>query len=116
MGPRSSDLGSSASDQRQTLAELDPTYVAALLIASYIAFESPLSGMSTNPARTFGPAFYGSYWHALWVYFSAPPLGMLAAAEAFLLARRGEGPFCAKLITRTGSAASFVTLRQPRVL
>ena len=32
-------------------------YFAALLVAAYIAFESPLSGMSTNPARTFGPAF-----------------------------------------------------------
>jgi aquaporin Z len=72
-------------------------YIAAFLIASYIAFESSLSGMSTNPARTFGPAFYGSYWHALWIYFSAPPLGMLAAGEVFLLARAGKRPFCAKL-------------------
>ena len=31
-------------------------YFAAILAAVYIAFESPLSGMSTNPARTFGPA------------------------------------------------------------
>jgi aquaporin Z len=72
-------------------------YIAALLVATYIAFESPLSGMSTNPARTFGPAFYGSCWHALWIYFIAPPLGMLAAAEVFLLTRKGKGPFCAKL-------------------
>ena len=34
-------------------------YFAAILVAVYIAFESPLSGMSTNPARTFGPALYG---------------------------------------------------------
>src|SRR5262249_38940795 len=61
-------------------------YFAAILVAAYIAFESPLSGMSTNPARTFGPALYGSYWHALWIYFVAPPLGMLAAAEVFILA------------------------------
>jgi aquaporin Z len=33
-------------------------YFAAILVAAYIAFESPLSGMSTNPARTFGPALY----------------------------------------------------------
>jgi len=72
-------------------------YFAAILVAAYIAFESPLSGMSTNPARTFGPALYSSYWHALWIYFIAPPLGMLAAAEVFLLARGGEGPYCAKL-------------------
>jgi aquaporin Z len=72
-------------------------YFAAVLAAAYIAFESPLSGMSTNPARTFGPALYGSYWHALWIYFIAPPLGMAAAAEVFLLARERKGPYCAKL-------------------
>jgi aquaporin Z len=72
-------------------------YFAAILVAAYIAFESPLSGMSTNPARTFGPALYGSYWHAIWIYFIAPPLGMLAAAEVFLVVRRGRGPYCAKL-------------------
>jgi aquaporin Z len=53
--------------------------------------------MSTNPARTFGPAFYARYWHALWIYFIGPPLGMLAAAELFVLAREHENPYCAKL-------------------
>jgi aquaporin Z len=72
-------------------------YVAAILVASYIAFESPLSGMSTNPARTFGPAIVAGYWYALWIYFIAPPLGMLAAAEVFLVAREGKSPYCAKL-------------------
>jgi aquaporin Z len=72
-------------------------YFAAILVAAYIAFESPISGMSTNPARTFGPALYASYWHAIWIYFIGPPLGMLAAAEVFLLARGGKGPYCAKL-------------------
>jgi aquaporin Z len=72
-------------------------YFAAVLAAVYIAFESPLSGMSTNPARTFGPALYGSYWHALWIYFIGPPLGMLGAAELFLRARERKGPYCAKL-------------------
>jgi aquaporin Z len=72
-------------------------YFAAILVAAYIAFESPLSGMSTNPARTFGPALFASYWHTLWIYFIAPPLGMLAAAEVLLLARRRRGPYCAKL-------------------
>ncbi len=72
-------------------------YFAAILVAVYIAFESPLSGMSTNPARTFGPAVCASYWHALWIYFVAPPLGMLAAAEFFRWARDGKAPYCAKL-------------------
>jgi len=72
-------------------------YFAALLIASGIAFESPLSGMSANPARTFGPAVCGGYWQSLWIYLTAPTLGMLAAGEVFLVARNGKGPFCAKL-------------------
>ena len=72
-------------------------YVAATLVAIYIAFESPISGMSTNPARTFGPVVYASYWHTLWIYFIGPPLGMLAAAEVFLLAHERKAPYCAKL-------------------
>jgi aquaporin Z len=81
---------------RRNLARHTP-YIAGVLVAIYTAFESPLSGMSTNPARTFGPALYASYWRGLWIYFVAPPLGMLAAAETFLRARGGVGPFCAKL-------------------
>jgi len=72
-------------------------HFAAILVAVYIAFESPVSGMSTNPARTFGPALCARYWHALRIYLIAPPLGMLMAAEVFLLIREGEAPYCAKL-------------------
>ncbi len=81
---------------RETLARYTPLFVGALY-AIYIAFETPLSGMSMNPARTFGSAFHAGYWHALWIYFLAPTLGMLAAAEVFLHVRRGVGPKCAKL-------------------
>ncbi len=72
-------------------------FVVGALIAIYIALESPLSGMSTNPARTFGSALHANYWHALWIYFVAPTFGMLAAAELFLGIRDGMPPFCAKL-------------------
>ena len=81
---------------RENIARYTP-YFAGALIALYMTFEWPLSGMSTNPARTFGSAFSASYWHALWIYFTAPPLGMLAAAETFLWIRGGVGPRCAKL-------------------
>ena len=57
----------------------------------------PLSGMSTNPARTFGSAVHANDWHALWIYFIAPSLGMLAAGELFLRVRGGAAPYCAKL-------------------
>ena len=72
-------------------------YFVGVLIATYITFEAPLSGMSTNPARTFGSAVHANYWHALWIYFIAPSLGMLAAAEVFLRLRDGAAPYCAKL-------------------
>src|SRR5215471_13876497 len=65
--------------------------------AMYYTFEAPLSGMSTNPARTFGSALHANYWHALWIYFIAPALGMLAAGQLFLLVRGGAPPYCAKL-------------------
>jgi aquaporin Z len=81
---------------REKIARYTP-YFAGALTAMYWAFESPLSGMSTNPARTFGSAFYAGDWHALWIYFTAPPLGMLVAAEIFLRVRGGVGPRCAKL-------------------
>ena len=85
------------------------------MIASGIAFESPLSGMSANPARTFGPAFCGGYWHTLWIYFTAPALGMLVAAEAFLRARNGRVPFCAKLDHQNDKRCIFChSEEQPR--
>ena len=84
-----------ASNHR-SLAQFTPYFVGALY-ATYITLETPLSGMSMNPARTFGSALYASYWHALWIYFAAPALGMLAAAELFLRTRGGVAPYCAKL-------------------
>ncbi len=72
-------------------------YFVGVLIAIYYTFEAPLSGMSTNPARTFGSALHANYWHALWIYFIAPSMGMLAAGEVFLRVRRGAAPYCAKL-------------------
>ncbi|MFI5176201.1 MAG: MIP/aquaporin family protein [Terriglobia bacterium] len=67
------------------------------LVAAYITFESPLSGMSMNPARTFGSAVVAHLWTALWVYFTAPPLGMLSAAEFYLYFKGGSSVLCAKL-------------------
>jgi aquaporin Z len=81
---------------RERIARYTP-YFAGALVTTYITFESPLSGMSTNPARTFGSAFHANYWHALWIYFIAPTLGMLGAAEVFLRVRGGVPPRCAKL-------------------
>jgi aquaporin Z len=68
---------------------------AGALVALFITFEAPLSGMSLNPARTLASAIPSGDLSALWIYLLAPPLGMLAAAELYL---RFAGPVrCAKL-------------------
>lgn len=71
--------------------------IAGALVATYILVEAPLSGMSMNPARTLGSALSAGRWTALWIYFTAPPLGMLAAAEIYLRRRGAHRVFCAKL-------------------
>jgi aquaporin Z len=81
------------------IARHTPLFVG-VLIATYITIEAPLSGMSMNPARTFGPALLGHVWSALWVYFTAPPLGMLLAADVYVRLTRWRGAhavWCAKL-------------------
>jgi len=70
---------------------------AGIMVASYIAVLAPLSGMSINPARTFASAAPSGELGFLWLYFTAPVLGMLAVVEFFRLARLGHGWFCAKL-------------------
>jgi aquaporin Z len=63
-----------------------------LLVAAYITVEAPLSGMSMNPARSFGSALAAREWGALWIFFLAPPVGMLAAAQLFLWSRGVPDP------------------------
>jgi aquaporin Z len=70
---------------------------AGALVATYITLESPISGMSMNPARSFSSASVGNIWTALWIYFIAPPLGMLLAAETYLRVRTTADIRCAKL-------------------
>lgn len=70
---------------------------AGCLVALYITVEAPLSGMSLNPARTTSSALVGDRWDDAWIYFLAPPLGMLLAAEAYRRLRRGRPVGCAKI-------------------
>jgi aquaporin Z len=70
---------------------------AATLVAAWITFEAPLSGMSMNPARTVASALPSGTWTAVWIYFLAPTLGMLLAAETFSAVTQGRARHCAKL-------------------
>ena len=71
--------------------------ITGALVATYITLESPLSGMSMNPARSLASALPGQLWKALWIYFTAPPLGMLLAAEVYCHLRGKASVRCAKL-------------------
>lgn len=66
--------------------------IIAVLIAVYIAFESPLSGMSMNPARSFGSALTANQWDGIWVYFVAPMLAMLLAVGVYERMRAAKSP------------------------
>jgi aquaporin Z len=70
---------------------------AGTLIAFYITVEDPLSGMSMNPARTLGPALLAHTARSLWIYFTAPPVGMLLAAELYVRTVGAHRVRCAKL-------------------
>jgi aquaporin Z len=72
-------------------------FFAGSLVALYILLEAPISGMSMNPARTLGSGFAANYYPALWIYFVAPPLGMVTAAQLFRLTRGLRAVYCAKL-------------------
>ena len=59
------------------------TWLVGVLITLYVLFFAPVSGFSINPARTTASAVYAGRWTAVWIYFTAPVLGMLFAAELF---------------------------------
>jgi aquaporin Z len=67
------------------------------LVALFITFEAPISGMSMNPARSFSSAAPERMWAHLWIYFVAPVAGMLAAVELRRWLTGLEHRACAKL-------------------
>ena len=85
-----------AVSNHKSLSRFTPFFAAAL-VATYITFEAPLSGMSMNPARTLGSAVPAHAFHALWLYFTAPPLAMLLAAQTYTRFHSARVVFCAKL-------------------
>ncbi len=76
-----------------------------MLIASYITFEAPFL------ARSFD---------ALWLYFVAPPIGMLAAAEVYVGLRSIRAVHCAKYHHNNDKRCifrcRFAELQNPRTL
>jgi aquaporin Z len=59
------------------------------LYAVMVWAEAPISGTSTNPARSLGPAIVSRQWQGFWIYWVGPLVGTLAAVlAASFLAKR----------------------------
>lgn len=84
--------------------------VAGILVALYISAVGPISGMSMNPARTLASALFAGGLGTLWIYFTAPVLGMLAAAEVYTRFPVAARVYCAKL-HHTNSQRCIFTCR-----
>ncbi len=64
------------SNIKKQLSKHTASFVAVLLW-TFITFESPYSGTSLNPARTFSSAIVSGEWNSFWLYCIAPIIGML---------------------------------------
>lgn len=82
-------------------------FLAGSLVTAFITFEGPWSGMSMNPARTLGSAVWAGEWAGIWIYFTAPPLGMLLAAQAYRICRGLHRVYCAKILHGPGESCIF---------
>jgi aquaporin Z len=51
-----------------------------VLFAIMVPLESAISGTSTNPARSLGPALVSAHWQEWWIYWIGPFIGALLAS------------------------------------
>ena len=89
--------------------------IGALGVGGYIAlaglWAAPVSGVSMNPARSFGPALVSGDWRAYWVYVAGPLLGaFLAVGSAWVL--RGSGGDEAARTAASGELQKFLAARR----
>ena len=76
----------------QRLRDFTPV-LFPFLYAVMVFLEAPVSGTSTNPARSLGPAVMAWDWRDWWVYWVGPILGTLTALGAQRLHLLGKLEF-----------------------
>jgi aquaporin Z len=57
-------------------------FMIPFLYAIMVPLEASISGTSTNPARTIGPAVISGEWEGWWIYWAGPIIGTLIASVA----------------------------------
>ncbi len=64
-------------------------FMFPFLYSIMVPLEAAISGTSTNPARSLGPAVVSGQWDGFWIYLIGPLAGaLLASLACSLLARR----------------------------
>jgi aquaporin Z len=53
------------------------------LYAVMVYIEAPVSGTSTNPARSLGPALISGEWESWWIYWVGPLVGTVLSVSVF---------------------------------
>ncbi|MCK7538425.1 MAG: aquaporin [Marinilabiliales bacterium] len=85
-------------------------FMFPFLYATMVPLEAAISGTSTNPARTLGPAVLSGQWDGWWIYLIGPLAGaLLASLAGSLLAKRIT---IAKLYHFDGESDGDVLLRK----
>jgi aquaporin Z len=82
------------------------------LYALMVPLEASISGTSTNPARSLGPAIISGNWNGWWVYWVGPVSGSCVALFACMrLAKRIEVAKLYHFETDYGGAMHKMTKR-----
>jgi aquaporin Z len=72
----------------RTIRQFTP-YMFPFLYSIMVPLEAAISGTSTNPARSLGPAVISGQWTGWWIYLVGPLAGaLLASLACSLLAKR----------------------------
>jgi aquaporin Z len=81
------------------------------LYAIMVYAEAPISGTSTNPARSLGPAIVSGQWEGWWIYWVGPLIGSVAACLVCSLLAKPWRSRTTSTATRIGCFAGSARIR-----
>lgn len=79
--------------------------IAGFFVMGYVVVAGPVSGFSMNPARTIASAIPAWCFQSLWIYMTAPFIGMFSSALLYKILKRKT--MCAKLHHRSSYECIF---------